>query len=307
MIRFKPEGALIDTAENKQYFKNMQTLTEACQKEQILEAKAIVCDSEHNLIVDLGFCTALIPRVEGALGIKEGYARDIALISKVNKPVSFIVYGFSKDQSGNMFPLLSRRMAQEKCVNEYISKLNNGDVIEAKVTHLEPFGAFVDIGLGIPSLIPIDAISVSRISHPSDRFSVGDTIKAVVKSRESESRISLSHKELLGSWQENANLFSSGETVAGIIRSVENYGIFVELTPNLAGLAEPKENVYPGQQASVYIKNLIPEKMKVKLIIVDSFKADYSQNNYPYFFNGDHMDYWRYSPDYCEKLMETVF
>ncbi|MEG0899163.1 MAG: S1 RNA-binding domain-containing protein [Oscillospiraceae bacterium] len=307
MTKFKPEGSLIDTLENKQYFKSMATLIDAFQKELILEAKAIVCDSNHNLIVDLGCTKGVIPRIEGAIGIEDGSARDIALISKVNKPVCFVITAFEKDNDGKMYPMLSRRLAQEKCIQEYISKLSLGDIIDAKITHLEPFGAFVDIGFGIPSLIPIDAISVSRISHPNDRFAVGDMIKAVVKSRETDSRISLTHKELLGSWEENASLFSAGETVAGIIRSVESYGIFVELTPNLAGLAEPKENAYPGQQASVYIKNLIPDKMKVKLIIVDSFAADYTPNNYPYFFDGDHMDYWRYSPNYCEKVMETIF
>jgi Fe-S cluster assembly ATP-binding protein len=61
-------------------------------------------------------------------------------------------------------------------MNEYISKLACGDVIPAKVTHLEPFGCFADIGCGIVSLIPIDAISVSRISHPGDRFFNGQDI-----------------------------------------------------------------------------------------------------------------------------------
>ena len=42
--------------------------------------------------------------------------------------------------------------------------------------------------------------------------------------------------------------------MAGIVRSVEPYGIFVELAPNLAGLAEVADNVHNGQQASVYIK-----------------------------------------------------
>jgi len=51
--------------------------------------------------------------------------------------------------------------------------------------------------------------------------------------------------------------------VAGIVRSVESYGIFVELTPNLAGLAELKENVHAGQQASVFIKSILPNRMKV--------------------------------------------
>ena len=129
-----------------------------------------------------------------------------------------------------------------------------------------------------------------------DRFHVGQEIRAVVRQVEPGGRISLSHKELLGTWEENAALFCAGETVAGIVRSVESYGIFVELSPNLAGLAEPKENVFPGQHASVYIKSLIPEKMKVKLIIVDSFDAAYRIQPPRDFIEGGHISRWQYSP-----------
>ena len=60
------------------------------------------------------------------------------------------------------------------CIRDrYIGSLRCGDIIDCRVTHLEPFGCFVDIGCGIASLIPIDCISISRISHPSDRFRVG--------------------------------------------------------------------------------------------------------------------------------------
>ena len=103
-----------------------------------------------------------------------------------------------------------------------------GDVVDCRITHLEQFGAFADIACGIPSLLPIDMISVSRISHPKDRFTVGMDIKAIVKTTDGHHRISLSHKELLGTWEENAALFKAGETVPGIVRSVERYGIFVE-------------------------------------------------------------------------------
>ena len=127
-------------------------------------------------------------------------------------------------------------------MKEYVSTLVPGDIVNARITHLETFGAFADIGCGIVSLLPIDMISVSRIDHPRERFSVGMDITAVIKAIDN-GRISLTHKELLGTWEENAALFSPGETVAGIIRSVESYGAFVELTPNLAGLAEIKEGI----------------------------------------------------------------
>ncbi|MGN1051750.1 MAG: S1 RNA-binding domain-containing protein, partial [Acutalibacteraceae bacterium] len=287
MAEFLPEGRCIDSYNNLKYLKNEQTLSEAIKEEKILEGRAIVCDHNHNLLVDLGYTKGIIMREEGALGIREGKVRDIAVISRVNRPVCFVVTGFTTDENGNRMPLLSRAKAQKICMQNYISKLLPGDIVDARITHLENFGAFADIGCGIVALMPIDCISVSRIMHPKERFSVGMDIKAIIKSKE-QGRISLSHKELLGTWQENADLFTPGETVAGIVRSVESYGSFIELSPNLAGLAEVKENIKVGEQASVYIKSIIPEKMKIKLIVIDTFNYEYNPKKPKYFFEGNH-------------------
>lgn len=303
---YYPEGCLINTIENQNAIRSKNALNDSMLNGKILEARAIVCDNEHNLIVDLPCMKGIIPRIEGALGIADGSTRDIALISRVNKPVCFKVLGFSVNELGQEYAILSRRMVQEECLEKYISKLQSGDIIDARVTHFEQFGCFVDIGCGIPSLIPIDAISISRISHPSDRFYINQDIKAIVK-EVCGSRVWLSHKELLGTWEENASLFKTGETVAGIIRSIESYGIFIELTPNLAGLSEFKEGVSVGQNASVYIKSLIPEKMKVKLVIVDVFNAEYPQPPIDYFIRDDHIDYWKYSTELSNKIVETKF
>ena len=185
-----------------------------------------------------------------------------------------------------------------------------GDIIPTRITHLESFGAFVDIGCGITSLLSIDSISVSRISHPSVRLAVGDLIHTVVKSIDQKGRIYVSERELLGSWSENASLFNEGQTVKGVIRSVESYGIFIELRPNLAGLAEYRDDVYPGQSAAVYIKSIIPEKMKIKLIIIDSHDSDEYPEQLEYFIDTDsitHIDSWQYSPPNCKKVIESVF
>ena len=91
MIEFYPEGILIEKPENAGYFKSINALNEAFFEEKILEARAVICDAEHNLIVDMGCIKGIIPREEGALGIKEGRVRDIAIISRVNRPVSFVI------------------------------------------------------------------------------------------------------------------------------------------------------------------------------------------------------------------------
>ena len=94
--------------------------------------------------------------------------------------------------------------------------------------------------------------------------------------------------------------------MSGVVRSIESYGIFVELAPNLAGLAELKEGVKVGQNAGVYIKSIIPDKMKVKLIIIDSFDAT-EPPPVRYFYDGDHIDRFLYSPPEASKLIETIF
>ncbi len=302
MNNFLPEGYLIDTKENKAKVKSLDTLREAMQKGDILEARAIVCDSDHNLIVDLGCTRGIIPKKEGAIGISDGTTKDIALISKVNKPICFQIMDIKDDVA-----VLSRARVQNLCKKNYIEKLVCGDIIKARVTHLDSFGCFVDIGCGIASLIPIDSISISRISHSQDRFKIGQDIFVVVKTIEEDGRISLSHKELLGTWEENALNFKAGQTVAGIVRSIEDYGIFIELAPNLAGLAEAREGIKVGQKTSVYIKSLMPEKMKIKLVIVDCFDDDYTNYNYEYFIKDAHIDRFRYSPKNSNRIIETIF
>ena len=300
---YLPEGMLIKSARNKEATSSLAALEEARVSGKILEGRATLCSSGFELSVDLGVCRGIIPRWEVAWSEDGTPPRDIAVITRVGKAVSFVVDRIEYREDGLPIAYLSRRKAQEKCIKNYLNTLEIGDIIDARVTHFEPFGAFCDIGCGIVSLLSIDSISVSRISHPDDRFSVGESIRAVVKAREeplpiegnvSRGRISLSHKELLGTWEENASRFEIGETVAGVVRSIENYGIFVELAPNLAGLAEWKSGVEVGEIASVYIKNIIPQKKKVKLVIVDSYASDKHFIKNEYFLHEGNARDWEY-------------
>ncbi len=310
MNTYKPEGALISSVQNHEYISCKQGLEKALENQAIIEASAILCDHNFNLHVALGGkMRGIIPRDEVQYSPREE-TKDIAILTRVGKPVCFKVMGFERNSAGEYVAILSRRLAQIECMENYIAALTPGDIIPTKITHLENFGAFVDIGCGIISLLSIDTISVSRISHPSARLSVGDSIYTVVKSIDKQGRIYVSERELLGSWEENAALFTEGQTVRGVVRSVESYGIFVELKPNLAGLAEFKEDVYPGQSAAVYIKSIIPEKMKIKLILIDSSDAELTTEPLEYFIDTDnvrHISSWVYSPKESKRVIESIF
>jgi small subunit ribosomal protein S1 len=201
------------------------------------------------------------------------------------------------------------------CQKHYISQLSPGDIVDARVTHLETFGAFCDIGCGCVSLLPIDTISVSRISHPKDRFHCGDDIKAIIKSIE-DGKITLSQKELLGTWEQNAAEFEIGQTVTGIIRSVESYGVFIELAPNLAGLAEVRGEMQIsqlrqmiGKPVAVYIKSIVPDRMKIKLVLIDAEGCMPTPKKITYYVDPtvSHISRWVYSPLGAQKRIETSF
>lgn len=228
--------------------------------------------------------------------------------TRVGKPTCFVVTDID-EESEPPTVWLSRTAVQLRAQEALLSSLSPGDIIPAAVTHLEPFGAFVDIGCGLPSLIGIENLSVSRIYHPSDRLTVGQSIRAAVRSVDVENRrITLTHRELLGTWEENAALFAAGETVRGIVRSVEPYGVFIELAPNLSGLAENREGLTPGTPVSVYIKSILPQRMKIKLSVIDILPHTDTPEPPRYFVSGDHIDRWVYTPADCDrKYIATEF
>ncbi len=301
---YLPEGALIHTEQNRKLTSSIDSLISAMETEEIIEGTALLCDASHNLVVDINGFRGIIPHAETAIGIEDGSTREIAVISRVGKPVSCIVTGINPEGQDEFVLLLSRKRAQTRALSSIMANATPGDILMARVTHLEPFGAFVDIGCGNISLIGIENLSVSRISHPKDRFKIGQELFAAVLSIDEErARINLTHRELLGTWLENAKKFEIGETVRGIVRGVEEYGVFVELTPNLSGLAEYVDNLRVGDPVSVFIKSISPERMKIKLIIISVFTPE-SENlikTSDYFITDGHIDKWQYSPEDCLK------
>lgn len=302
---YAPEGTRLHSASNQNLLAAPDGLKRAQDAGILLEGIAVSCDREHNLIVDLGGRRGVIPRDECALGIADGQTREIAILSRVGKPVCFTVTGAA---DGDV--LLSRRAAQERALAFLLEHLQPGDIIPACVTHLEPFGAFVDIGCGVVSFIGIENISVSRIFHPRERFSCGQMIYAAVLFTDPEAgRVHLTHRELLGTWAENAACFQAGETVRGIVRSIESYGVFIELAPNLSGLAERRAGLREGDAVSVYIKSILPERMKIKLTVIDCLRRpDGPPPALRYYLTEGRIAQWVYSPPCCmSKYIATNF
>ena len=170
-------------------------LRAAIASREILQSTALAFDTQRQLRFDLGGVKAVMPFGQCADGAESGTVRDIAVLTRVGRPTCFVIEGMKTGENGQPCYLLSRAEAQRMCKAEYLDTLQPGDILPCTVTHIEPFGAFCDVGCGISALLPIDCMSVSRISSPADRVSVGQQILCAIKSRDVQGRFVLTIRE----------------------------------------------------------------------------------------------------------------
>lgn len=272
-------------------------LRRAMERGTVLEAVVTCCDAQHTLWLDLNGVTGQIPREEAALGVREGTVREAAVLSRVGRPVCFCVTEMRQTEDG-WLALCSRRLAQQAARQSLLAGLRPGDILPAAAAGLAPFGVFCDLGRGVLGLLPNAGIAVSHTDRAEERFSLGQDLFVAVR-RVEEGRITLSHRELLGTWQDNAARIAPGQTVPGVVRSVMPYGAFVELRPNLSGLCPPGEELRPGERVSVQIRSIQPERRKIRLSLVAKLPPDAQPPRYEYVRRSGHMDFWQYAPP-CE-------
>ena len=266
MLKFMPEGW---TEESFGITKDF--LKEAITHDKTLQGKVEKCDNNCNLHINLGNgLNGIIHRDEiEAININEmGVPKENLCTGKVNKFVQFKVKSFDEENNN---VILSRKDVQEEALNWVKNDLQEGQEVCGIVKNIKPYGVFVEIGGGVVGLAHIEDLSVARIKTPFERVQIGQKLDIMIKSIDRENgKVMLSYKELLGTWEENVKNFKAGTKVKGIIRETEKNknGIFVELTPNLVGMAEYRDDVKYGDKVYVYIKKIIPEKKKIKLVIV---------------------------------------
>lgn len=239
------------------------------EKNDILQGIVEKCDENYNLHVKLdNGMEGIIPRTEiEAINIDDkGLPKTNLCVGKVHKYVQFKI----KEKDGEKL-LFSRKAVQEEVLDCVKNNLQEGQIIKGMVKNITPYGAFVDIGGGVVGLVHIEDLSVARIKTPYERVKIGQKLNVVVKCINRETgRINLSYKATLGSWEENAQNFKVGMKTKGIVREIEKNrnGIFIELTPNLVGMAEYRDGLNYGEQIDICIKKIDYDRKKVKLIVL---------------------------------------
>lgn len=125
---------------------------------------------------------------------------------------------------------------------EIIGQLEKGQVLEGTVKNITSYGVFVDLG-GVDGLIHITDLSWSRVNHPSEILSDGETVKVVILDFDDEkTRIQLGMKQLEAHpWDALSADMKVGDRVKGKVVVLADYGAFVEVAPGVEGLIHVSE------------------------------------------------------------------
>ena len=162
-----------------------------------------------------------------------------------------------------------------------VDALAEGAVIRGKVTRIEPFGAFVDIG-GVEGLLHVSNISHQRVAHPEEVLTKGQELEVqVLKIEEGGRRIGLGRKQLEADpWDLAVERLREDEVVEGTVRRLMDFGAFVEILPGVDGLLHVSQLgegrvrsaasvLKVGETLSVRIQSIDPVQRRISLSRLD--------------------------------------
>lgn len=189
------------------------------------------------------------------------------------------------DRSRNRV-LLSRRSIEEAerlaSLSEAVGNLSPGTKVKGKVTRIEAFGAFVDIGKGIEGLVHVSQISRKRVEDVNTVLTVGQDVDAMIlELKEGGKRISLGMKQLEPDpWDEVPHRLSQDATVSGKVTRLMDFGAFVEVLPGIEGLLHVSQisteritNIQKalsvGQELTVRVQSIDSDSQRISLSRLD--------------------------------------
>jgi small subunit ribosomal protein S1 len=156
--------------------------------------------------------------------------------------------------------------------------------VRGKVVSLTDYGAFIEIEPGVEGLVHVTEMTWSkRLKHPSKLLSIGQEVEAVVLEADSNNRrISLGIKQITDDpWETLPARYHVGSRVAGKVRSLTDFGAFVEIEDGIDGLVHvsdiswtkrikhPSDVLKKGQQVDAVITNIDIDGRRLSLSIKD--------------------------------------
>ena len=147
-----------------------------------------------------------------------------------------------------------------------------GGRVMGKVVFAAEFGVFVELEPGIEGLVHVSELSwVKNFRHPSEVVSIGSEIEvAVLGVKPRERRISLSLKQIQENpWDEFKRNNPPNTRVTGTIRNVTELGVFVEVAPDMVGLARPENLKWQGEVSPLEVFSSADVGKEIELVILN--------------------------------------
>jgi polyribonucleotide nucleotidyltransferase len=250
---------------------SLSNLKKIMDSEEVVDMLVQDIDDSFNMVGIVGNkIKAILPREESSSIVAEnGLVDEKHIINKKGKILHVCIKEIIENSDGSFELVMSKKKLELKVRRWMYMHLQAGMSLKGVVVSTNDHSAFVDVGGGVTGILKAEDITDTNIKHTSDVLKIGQRIKVTVKKFDRDTgRIELSYKEQLGTFEDNIKKFKEGDIVEGIIRGRIKTGIFVELKPNLVGLAEHVNGVEYGQKVLVSIRRIIPEKKKIKLVII---------------------------------------
>ncbi len=239
--------------------------------------------------------------IEGILAFLPGSQLDIrpvkdpSILMNVDQP--FKILKIDREQ-GNV--VVSRRAileeSRKEAKNELLSGIKEGMTFNGVVKNITNYGAFIDLG-DIDGLLHITDISWDKISHPSEKISLGQELKLVVTKYNPEAqRVSLGLKQLTENpWEGLEKKYAVGTKHKGKVLSISDYGAFIELEKSIEGLVYLNEidwntkNTHPiklvniGDEVETIVLDIDINKHRISLSIKQCTNNPWKSfaDNYP--------------------------
>ena len=223
-------------------------------------------------LVNYGAFIELEKGIEGLIHISEfswiKRVTDPSEMLAISDVVEVIVLNIDKD---NKKISLGLKQIENNPWEDIAKKYTEGSKVKGKVRHLTNYGAFVELEDGIEGLIHISDMSwTKKINHPEEVVKKGDKVEAVIISVDADThKISLGMKQLTPDpWPGIKEKYATGLIIDGKVSKIMNFGVFVELEPDIEGLIHVSEleDKPSGELTEVYKSG---DEIKVRVIKLD--------------------------------------
>ncbi|MEE9253174.1 MAG: 30S ribosomal protein S1 [Thermodesulfobacteriota bacterium] len=265
IIQLSPDGLVLSRRiylEERREEQRQKTLSEL-QEGGVVNAK-VVKIIDKGVFVDLGGLEGFLPAGELSWG-RVGHPSDVV---SVDGEVQLKVLSVGE----NYRITLSLKQTTPDPWTKVGDKYKTGERVSGKVVSITDFGVFVELEPGVEGLVHSSELTwTKRFRHPKEIASVGSPVEVIVLQTDGEKkRISLSLRRIEPSpWEVFKELNSPGAKVKGVIRNINELGLFVEVAPGLVGLVRPGEVAWVGKPdyEGLYTKG---DEIDVAVINVDT-------------------------------------